>query len=147
MSIRNTIPLTDHQKTQVLKAAREMGMDRADIVFYSGPSAYSDSLDKILIGPNIFPATVASEKKKSTILQRLSMKAALAHEFAHAQTVRNGIAFEAGSLPDEFQASIFAARKIAGLDELDQCRLILDAVERSKERGGNVKKLKSIIHV
>jgi hypothetical protein len=82
-------------------------------------------LDLLFIADDIYPAPDAK-----TPNGRMSVRAALAHELdGHRQTCFLGIAFQAGSYKDEYQASYLASFN-AHLAEEDRRDLVLDAEQR-----------------
>jgi hypothetical protein len=71
------------------------------------------------------------------------MRATLAHEiFGHHQAYLKGSFHKAGSLLDEVQASVLAARNTPGLNGGERFTLLRDAAERVKIYNGRFAKKK-----
>ena len=68
----------------------------------------------------------------------MSERAVLAHEYYGHRTHR-GTTLEKGSWNDEFRASYTAAKICPNLTDEDRRYLILDAIERAKEAGINIR--------
>jgi hypothetical protein len=118
--------------------AGQVGVGPNDIQFVRTASAYSDTFNKILIGPNALPA--ASGVTTRSVLNRITPRAAIAHEAGHMITTRAGKALQGGSLLDEVQASL-VARQLGGLNKVERMQLLRDAVERARESGTRVRDL------
>lgn len=110
---RNTTPLTPEQIEQIYQHVDELGLSRSDVIIYNGPSAYSDMLDKILIGPDAFPGELGD-----TALSQLSPRAVVAHEAGHMISTTGGFSLEAGTVADEIQATL-VGRSLPGLSQED----------------------------
>lgn len=137
-AVRNTEPLTSAQESEIWRAAQDLGLDPNDIRVLRTSSAYSDSYDVIMIGPDSFPA--ASGSTSRSVLGRLTPRAVVAHEGGHMITSRAGTAFEGGSLLDEFQASL-VGRGLPGLNSTERFQLLRDAVERARAAGADPRDL------
>jgi hypothetical protein len=122
--VRNTEPLTAEQIEQVYQSVDALGLDRSDVLISSGPSLYSDMMDKILIGPDAFPGAVSD----GSALSQLSPASVIAHEAGHMITTRAGTAFEGGSIEDEVQATM-VGRGLPGLSQAEQDLLLQHAQE------------------
>jgi hypothetical protein len=136
--IRNAEALTESQIAQLRTMAGQVGLGPEDLQFVRTPSAYSDTFDKVLIGPNVFPSAAGMGNR--SVLARLTPRAVLAHEQAHLLTTRAGKALEGGTLLDEVQASL-VARQLRGLNKVERYQLLRDAVERAKGEGQNLRDL------
>ena len=119
--------------------AGQIGLGPDDIQFVRTPSVYSDTFDKILLGPNVLPVP-PSARTTSSVFERLTPRAVVAHEGGHLITSRAGKALEAGSLLDEVQASL-VARQMRGLSKVERIQLLRDAVERARNEGKRVRDL------
>jgi hypothetical protein len=135
--VRNTIALTVEQHGEVLQAARSIGISPDDIRFFSGTqgSNYSDMMDKILVGPNIFPQGGNPVLGTRSVFDRLSVRTALAHEGGHMMAARGGIDFPGGTVMQEFQANVLAARHTPGLTSLERYQLLRNAIEEARFQG------------
>lgn len=141
--VRNSDPLTRQQVAQVLRAARELGIAEHEIAIYSGNTqgtAYSEVLDTIFVGPNIFPANPSIPRRGRTVLERMTPRVVLAHELGHRTTTRNGTAHEPGSVADEVQASL-VGRTLPQLNYAERFQLLRDAEERARAEGTTVREL------
>jgi len=94
--------LTQAQIQQVYEHVAELGQQPSDYLISHGPSLYSDMMDRVLIGPDAFPAALPD----GSIASQLSARAAIAHETGHMLTTRMGVSFAAGSAEDEALASL-----------------------------------------
>jgi hypothetical protein len=136
--VRNAAPLTAAQEAEIWQAVSDLGLDPADVRILRTPSAYSDAFDMIMIGPNAFPPARGATTR--SVFERFTPKAVVAHEAGHMITARAGTAFPAGSLLDEFQASI-VGRSLPGLSATERFQLLRDAVERARAAGMNPRDL------
>lgn len=72
----------------------------------------------------------------------MSSRAALAHEYyghKHFNDVYGANNPPPGAWNDEFRASYFAALNAPNLSDMDRMYLMMDALERAKEAGVNIK--------
>ena len=120
--VRNTQPLTPAQIEQVYQHVDELGLSRSDFLIHSGPSLYSDMMDKVLVGPDVFPG-LASD---GSVLSQLSPRAVIAHEAGHMINTVGGMAFEAGSVADEAAASTMGSQ-LPGLTTAERNLLLQHA--------------------
>lgn len=129
------IKLSDNDKNLILNEITAINADPDVFVFRDGfGSGYSDSRDIIFISSNIFPSNDGSLHPRDLMSER----AVLAHEYYGHRTHR-GTALEKGSWNDEFRASYTAAKICPNLTDEDRRYLILDAIERAKEAGINIR--------
>lgn len=129
------IKLSDNDKSLILNEITAINADPDVFVFRDGfGSGYSDSRDIIFISSNIFPSNDGSLHPRDLMSER----AVLAHEYYGHRTHR-GTALEKGSWNDEFRASYTAAKICPNLTDEDRRYLILDAIERAKEAGINIR--------
>ncbi len=119
--------------------AGQVGLGPDDIQFYRLGSAYSDMLDKVLIGPNVLPAQLDA-RIGGSVLERLTPRAVIAHEAGHPVTTRAGKDLAAGSLLDEVQASL-VGRQLKGLNKVERYQLLRDAAERARLEGKRLRDL------
>lgn len=137
--IRNYKELSDEQVALLKRYCNELGLDENDImVWRSWPgSLYSDpksgGFDTIILSGDTFPAPSGRWMGK-TVLERMTPKAVIAHEYGHMATSRAGKAYEASSLADEVQASL-VGRLLPGLSKIERFQLLRDAVERCYNEG------------
>ena len=116
---RNTAEeLTLEQIQEVYGYVEGFEQNPSDYLIARGPSLYSDMMDKVLIGPDAFPAAIPD----GSIMSQLSARAAVAHETGHLISSRMGVAFAAGSSEDEAFAS-FIAKYLHGLTPEERNRL------------------------
>jgi hypothetical protein len=137
--VRYQGPLTSDQQAQILRHIDEMGLDRSDFLIHSRVSAYSDMVDKVFLGPNVFPAPEEA-RLGGTVFERLTARSVIAHEAGHMIATRTGAALEAGSLMDEVQASMIG-RELPGLSDLEKYQLLRDAEERARAAGTSLRAL------
>ncbi|WP_284620695.1 polymorphic toxin-type HINT domain-containing protein [Aquabacterium humicola] len=135
--IRNTEILTPAQERQLYQHVGELGLNPDDFLVSSHVSAYSDNWDKVFLGPNMFRATEGTGTVKS-VFESMTPRAAVAHEAGHMIATRAGLAFEAGSLFDEVNASL-TGRDLPGLDGVERYQLLRDAAERSRLEGRDLR--------
>lgn len=129
------IKLSDNDKSLILNEITAINAAPDVFVFRDGfGSGYSDSRDIIFISSNIFPSNDGSLHPRDLMSER----AVLAHEYYGHRTHR-GTALEKGSWNDEFRASYTAAKICPNLTDEDRRYLILDAIERAKEAGINIR--------
>jgi hypothetical protein len=120
---------------------REIGGDPARLRFNRGPcTAYSDSSDLIYVRGDVLPSTDRNVVHPRSLM---SSRAALAHELGHANF--RGTGLSPGSWNDEFRASYWAARNVAGLSFEDRRRLVQDALTRVEEAGRTIHKNRFIM--
>lgn len=139
---RNTELLTSVQQQDVLDYAKVLGTDADNIRFYSydAPSNYSDLLDTVFVGPDIYPGAGVT----SSVVDRLSMRATLAHEVVgHRYSTLAGRDFAPGSYLDEFQASYRAAKLAPDLTSTERYQLLKDSVRRLHSENITVKQFKA----
>lgn len=96
-------------------------------------TCYKDEYDVIFVRGDVLPATDSLHPR-----DLMSSRAVLAHEYYGHRTHRNTIAKEC-SWNDEFRASYIAAKITPNLSDEDRRYLILDALERAKEKGVSIK--------
>lgn len=136
--IRNTEPLIDAQKNEIMRAVDDLRLNPSDVVISRSPSVYLETFDIINIGPNSFPA--AGVQATGSVFERLTPRAVVAHEAGHMLTTRAGTSFPAGSVLDEFQASV-VGRDLPGLNSTERFQLLRDAVERARAAGAKPREL------
>jgi hypothetical protein len=100
-------------------------------------------MDKIIAGPNLLPLGGDPVLGTRPVFDRLSVRAALAHENGHMLAARNGIAFPGGTVMEEFQASVLAARNTPGLTPVERFQLIRNAIEEARSQGADWRQLRS----
>ena len=127
----NSASLTVEQIAELRTSAGQFGFDPKHIRFTETPSIYSRSFDEIWIGPNILPESRAAQLAGKTALERMSARAAIAHEGGHRLSVHRGKAFADGSVFDEIQASLYG-RTLPGLSDIERFSLLRDAAEKAR---------------
>ena len=135
--VRNSEPLTELQIQDLRTAAGQLGLGPEDIRFLNGPSIYSDLDGRIWIGPNILPSSTATG---ATVFERMTARAAIAHERGHLVTSRAGTALEGGSVLDEIQASL-VGRQSRGLSNVERYQLLRGAAEDARKAGLSLRDL------
>lgn len=143
--VRNRVPLTDAERAYVLATARRIGIPAEDIRFFSGSqgSIYSDLMDKIVVGADVLPCAETPGPGVRSVYDRLTTGAVLAHEYGHLLAARHGVSFAGGSLIEEFQASVLAARHTPGLMPFERVQLLRDALERARDAGVDYRTLRA----
>jgi hypothetical protein len=138
-SARYVLSAADIKRLQM--EFREIGGDPARLRFNQGPvTAYSDSTDLIYVRGDVVPST---ERNVTHPRSLMSSRAALAHELGHANY--RGTEVRPGAWNDEFRASYWAARNVAGLSVEERRRLVQDALMRAEEAGRTIKKNRFIM--
>jgi hypothetical protein len=141
--LRNENPLTDEQIKENIEYAVSLGMEREQIRYgehYN--TAYGSVFDMLYIGTDVYP-----NSNGKTANQRISNKAALAHEIiGHRETVKRGTAFD-DLILDEVQASIRAARFTPDLSSQERYTLLRDAIERLRKDGRKIRDVKLLLDI
>lgn len=129
------IKLTPEDKDHLLAEIDNIKADRKAFAFRDGKAtAYSVTRDKIYVSSNVFPSNDGSKHPRDL----MSEKAVLEHEY-YGHRAHKDTKLAAGSWNDEFRASYLAAKNCPNLSDEDRRFLILDALERARERGVSVK--------
>jgi hypothetical protein len=117
---------------------REIGADESVFKFNEGwQTGYSDRKGLIFVKGDVLPDMNSLHPR-----DLMSSKAVLAHEyyghkyFGDLYGSKNPMP---GAWNDEFRASYTAALNTPNLEEMDRAYLMLDALERAKEAGVNIK--------
>jgi len=142
---RNEVALTAKQIEECIKYAEALGMPKEQIRYgehYN--TAYGSVFDMLYIGTDAYPAG-----EKRTANQRLSYKAAIAHELiGHRETCIRGTNLDGTDVVlDEVQASIRAARFAPGLTAQDRMDLFQDALERLEKDGRCFDDIKHVLDI
>lgn len=126
--------LTDKEIEKVKENIRAINATEKIFVFRNGyGTGYSDDRDIVFISSNILPDLNSNHPR-----DLMSIRAVLAHEYYGHRAYR-GTKLEQGSWNDEFRASYMAAKNCPNLSDEDRYYLILDALERAKEKGITIK--------
>ena len=96
-------------------------------------TGYNDKLDKINVKGDVLPDMNSQHPR-----DLMSSRAVLAHEYYGHKAYR-GTKLPNGSWNDEFRASYMAAKNTPNLTDDDRQFLVLDALERAKEKGISIK--------
>jgi hypothetical protein len=124
--------LTPTQIEQIRQEFREIGGDPDILRFNEGAqTGYVDGIGIIRVRGDVLPLEGVNHPRS-----RMSTKAVLAHELAHARY--DGTPLLPGAWNDEFRASYMAAKDTPGLSPQDRFDLITDAVERAREAGVSI---------
>ena len=130
--------LTDSEIDNLKKEIREIGADENFFRFNEGSqTGYVDKTKLIMVKGDVLPDKYSSHPR-----DRMSSKAALAHEyyghkyFDDLYGKRNP---RIGAWNDEFRASYNVAINAPNLGEMDRMYLMADALERAKEAGVKIK--------
>lgn len=135
--------LSDKEKSHLISEIAIIGADTSDFEFGDKlKTAYSDDLDLIIIGSDVFPSNDGSLHPRDLMSER----AVLAHEY-YGHKAHKGTSLKEGSWNDEFRASYMAAKNCPNLSAEDRRYLILDALERAREKGVTIKNNKFIREV
>lgn len=117
---------------EVIKVAQELGVDPSKVRFTSGNTAYSELFDTLFVGTDVLPAAANAARANS----RIGLRGTLGHELlGHRGAFQAGRSLEAGSVLDEVQASVRAARLTPGLTGTERITLLRDAAERLRAAG------------
>jgi hypothetical protein len=128
------IELTDENIASIKKEIRAIEADEKIFVFNEGLyTSYTDSIDQIDVMGDIFPDESSCHPRDI-----MSIRAVLAHEY-YGHRANKGTPLPQGSWADEFRASYMAAKNAPNLTDDDTRHLILDALERAKEAGVNIR--------
>lgn len=129
------IPMSEEDKSFVIREAKSIGIDTSVIRFRDGyPTAYSDERDIVFVSSSVFP----SEDGSMNPTDLLSVRATLAHEYYGHRAYRN-TRVPKGAWNDEFRASYMAALNCPNLSNEDKAMLIADAIERAKKSGVSIR--------
>lgn len=127
---RNETPLNTEQINDCTDYARMLGFE-SDIAYSNySYTAFVGSVEgekycRLVIGTDVFPSNAPTSPN-----EKLSYKAAIAHEVVgHYEAWKGGFEQSVSAL-DEAQASIRAARFAEGLTKADRTNLLKDAVSR-----------------
>lgn len=113
---------------------KAIGADKKVFVFNKGHyTGYNDMTDKIKIRGDVLP-----DKNSQHPRDLMSTRAVIAHEYYGHRAYR-GTKLEKGAWNDEFRASYMAAKNTPNLSNEDRRYLVLDALERAKEKGITIK--------
>ena len=111
---------------------REIGGDPTMLRFNEGSqTGYIDGDGIINVRGDVLPLENTPHPRS-----RMSSRAVLAHELAHAHF--DGTPLPPGSWNDEFRASYWAAKNTPNLSDQDRVDLIADAIERAREAGVSI---------
>ena len=122
--------LTQSDIQMLLDEIKAIGADESIFKFNTGArTGYDDVLDEIRVKGDILPDLSSNHPR-----DRMSPRAALAHEY-YGHRANRGTRLPKGSWNDEFRASYMAAKNCPNLTSTDRRYLILDALERAKEKG------------
>ena len=132
--------LTMTQRKFVRGEIAAIGGDMSHFSFaaWRGGTRYDDDDDIVYVAGNIFPDETSTKAR-----DRMSVRAALAHEYYGHRTFRHTKA-KPGSWNDEFRASYTAALRAPGLTDEDRQLLMRDALDRAAEAGVSIKYNKEI---
>jgi hypothetical protein len=111
----------------------DLGGDPDILRFNRGAqTSFVDDADRINVRGDVNPVEGAHHPRSA-----MSSKAVLGHELGHR--AHRGTKLPVGAWNDEFRASYWAARNLAGLSDEERIHLILDAMERAREAGVPIK--------
>lgn len=124
-----------HDEIEMLKTdIKAIEADASVFEFNKGRyTGYNDKTDKIKIRGDVLP-DISSQHPRDL----MSSRAVLAHEY-YGHRVYRGTKLKKGSWNDEFRASYMAAKNTPNLSNEDRRYLVLDALERAKEKGITIK--------
>lgn len=126
--------LTDEEINSIKEDIKAIKADESVFVFRNGyGTGYSDDRDIVYVSSNVLPDLNSNHPR-----DLMSSRAVLAHEYYGHRAYR-GTKLEQGSWNDEFRASYMAAKNCPNLTDEDRYYLILDALERAKEKGITIK--------
>ena len=135
--------ILNEQEIESIKSdIKTIGADEKVFRFNSGRyTGYNDDGDFINIRGDILP-----DKNSKHPRDVMSQRAVIAHEY-YGHRVHRGTKLPKGSWNDEFRASYSAAKNCPNLSDEDRRYLVLDALERAKEKGVAIKYNKFIRRV
>lgn len=122
--------LTKSEIESLNKDIEAIKADKKIFKFNSGMrTGYNDDRDLITVRGDVLP-----DHNSKYPRDLMSQRAVLAHEYYGHRAYR-GTTLPKGSWNDEFRASYMAAKNCPNLSDEDRRYLILDALERAKEKG------------
>lgn len=114
---------------RIKREFEELGGDPAMLRFNQGDqTGYLDADNLILVRGDVNPVSDSLHPRSA-----MSSRATLGHELGHS--AHRDTKLPIGAWNDEFRASYWAAKNLAGLSDQDRVHLVLDAMERAKEAG------------
>jgi len=127
--------LTNEDIISLKADIRAIKADLSVFRFNDGPcTCYVDATDTIYVRGDVFPDNEYSVHPRDM----MSARAVLAHEY-YGHRKYQGTPLKQQSWNDEFRASYMAARNAPGLSDQDRMLLVLDAMERAKSAGVDIK--------
>ena len=130
----STYILSDDEIKRLKVDIEAIGADISVFEFNRGRyTGYNDDTDKIKIRGDVLPDLNSQHPR-----DLMSSRAVIAHEYYGHRAYR-GTKVEKGSWNDEFRASYVAAKNTPNLSTEDRRYLVLDAIERAKEKGITIK--------
>lgn len=122
--------LTESEIETLNKDIEAIGADKSIFKFNKGTrTGYDDITDEIFVKGDVLPDLNSTHPR-----DLMSSRAALAHEY-YGHRANRGTKLPKGAWNDEFRASYMAAKNCPNLTDEDRRYLILDALERAKEKG------------
>ena len=126
--------LTDTEIESLKEDIKAIQADETIFRFNKGDiTSYKDEYDIIFVRGDVLPEPNSLHPR-----DLMSSRAVLAHEYYGHRVYRN-TRLEEGSWNDEFRASYMAAKNAPNLSDEDRRYLILDALERAKEKGISIR--------
>lgn len=126
--------LTDSEIESLKEDMRILEVDETVFIFNEGNiTSYDDEYDVIFVKGDVLPEPNSLHPR-----DLMSSRAVLAHEYYGHRAYRN-TRLSKGSWNDEFRASYMAAKNAPNLSNEDRTYLILDALERAREKGVSIK--------
>ena len=136
--------LADEEIEFLKSEIRAIDADDNVFAFNQGDStSYVDEIDTVFVRGDVFP-----NKNSSHPRDLMSARAVLAHEY-YGHRANRGTRLTQGSWQDEFRASYMAAQNAPNLSQQDRAYLIMDALERAKDKGVNIRHnnvIRGILH-
>jgi hypothetical protein len=134
---RSPYHILDDDEIKSIKADISAIMADEDVFIFNDKrfsgTAYVSALDIISVKGNVLPGIDSLHPRDI-----MSARAVLAHEYYGHRAYRY-TELKVGDWRDEFRASYMAARNSPGLSDKDRKHLVLDACERAKEAGVDVR--------
>lgn len=126
--------LTDDEITSIKDDAKALNIPQDILRFNEGyNTGFSERYMSITVRGDVLP-----DLDSTYLRDRLSPRAVLAHEY-YGHYKQHPSKFRVGDWRDEFRASYRAAIDAPGLSDEERITLMLDAYDRAKEAGVNVK--------
>lgn len=134
--------LTEEEIESIKGEARDIGIDASILSFNTGTrTGFDEERGTINIRGDVFP-----DLKSTKARDKMSVRAVLAHEY-YGHYLHHPSEYDIGDWRDEFRASYQAAMNAPNLTDEDRADLIVDAYDRAKESGHNMRYSKEALKI